>query len=109
MDPRHEHFLQITRRYFFGRSAAGIGTAALASILNPAPLSASESPRQTFGALPALHRTPKAKRVSWIFMADAASQLDLFDHKPGLTEHFDKALTESICTAQRNTTISSGQ
>ena len=35
MDPRHELASLINRRYFFGRSACGIGTAALASILNP--------------------------------------------------------------------------
>ena len=35
-DPRLEAALQINRRQFFGRTAGGIGTAALASVLNPA-------------------------------------------------------------------------
>ena len=34
MDPIHEQSKLLTRRYFFGRAAAGIGTAALASLLN---------------------------------------------------------------------------
>jgi hypothetical protein len=109
MDPRHEHALDMTRRYFFGRSAAGIGTAALASLLNPRLLSAAPSPRQTFGTLPALHHPAKAKRVIWLFMADAPSQLDLFDYKPSLKEQFDKDLPDSIRMGQRITTMTSGQ
>ncbi len=35
MDPIHEHIEQMTRRYFFGRTATGIGMAALASLLDP--------------------------------------------------------------------------
>ena len=35
MNPIHEQALLQTRRHFFGRSATGIGTAALASLLNP--------------------------------------------------------------------------
>ncbi len=34
MDPRLEHELMLTRRHFFGRSAAGLGTIALASLCN---------------------------------------------------------------------------
>ena len=35
MDPREEYELLLTRRQLFGRAAAGIGTAALASLLCP--------------------------------------------------------------------------
>lgn len=100
-----------TRRHFFGRSAAGIGSAALASLLNPqlfanTPAAASE----TFGgALPALHRKPTAKRVIWLFMADGPTQLDLFDYKPGLQDFFDKDLPDSVRQGQRITTMTSGQ
>ena len=34
MDPLREHRLHVTRREFFGRSACGLGTAALASLLS---------------------------------------------------------------------------
>ena len=34
MDPVREHQLLVTRRQLFGRAASGIGTAALASLLN---------------------------------------------------------------------------
>ncbi|MBT5018204.1 MAG: hypothetical protein HON04_05615, partial [Planctomicrobium sp.] len=34
MDPLYQNRLHVTRREFFGKSAAGIGTAALSSLLN---------------------------------------------------------------------------
>ena len=34
-----------------------------------------------------LHHPPKAKRVVQLFMAGAASHIDLFDHKPALEKH----------------------
>ncbi|HAV34598.1 MAG TPA: sulfatase, partial [Planctomycetaceae bacterium] len=89
-----------TRRYFFGRTATGLGGAALASLLRAdgaGQLQASESAP----ALPALHHAPTARRVIWLFMADAPSQLDLYDYKPGLADFFDKDLPESVRNGQR--------
>jgi hypothetical protein len=40
MHPLRQERLLLTRRHFFGRLATGIGTAALASLLNPARLTA---------------------------------------------------------------------
>src|SRR5262245_48902305 len=104
MNPLQEHALRETRRYFFGRCAAGIGTAALASLLEPR-LFAGESGNagQPLGALPGLHHRPTAKRVIWMFMADAPSQLDLFDYKPKLQGYFDKDLPDPVRTAARIT------
>src|SRR5207249_8304605 len=85
--------------------AAGIGTAALASLLDPKLFAA----QQPLGVLPGLHHRPTAKRVIWMFMADAPSQLDLFDYKPGLQTYFDKELPDSIRKGQRITTMTSGQ
>jgi hypothetical protein len=112
MDPRQEHALLETRRYFFGRCAAGIGTAALASVLNPRLLAgdaATSSAARPQGVLPGFHHPPKAKRVIWLFMADAPSQLDLFDYKPDLKQHFDKDLPDTVRMGQRITTMTSGQ
>ncbi len=114
MSPLHDYAQLETRRYFFGRCAAGLGTAALASVLNPR-LFAGEagaippSDEKSLGELPALHHRPTAKRVIWLFMADAPSQLDMFDYKPQLGEFFDKDLPESIRMGQRITTMTSGQ
>jgi hypothetical protein len=113
MHPFHDRALSHTRRYFFGRCAAGLGTAALASTLNPGlfqqPALAAPSLSGTDGVLPGLHHLPKAKRVIWLFMADAPSQLDLYDYKPGLKDFFDKDLPDSIRQGQRITTMTSGQ
>lgn len=114
MHPAGEHARLETRRYFFGKAACGIGTAALASIVNPqlfadAPATPVPPELATFGELPILHHAPKAKRVIWLFMADAPSQLDLYDHKPGLAEFFDKDLPDSVRKGQRITTMTSGQ
>jgi hypothetical protein len=113
MNPMHEYALRETRRYFFGRCAAGLGAAALGSILNPRLLAAESADvarhGDTFGTLPRLHRQPTAQRVIWLFMADAPSQMDLFDYKPKMTEFFDKDLPDSVRMGQRITTMTSGQ
>lgn len=113
MDPIQEYRQLQTRRYFFERSACGLGAAALASTINPKLFggepAAAADPMQTFGSLPILHHAPKAKRVIWLFMADGPSQLDLFDYKPNLGEWFDKDLPESARNGQRITTMTSGQ
>jgi hypothetical protein len=100
---------QETRRYFFGKLAAGLGTAALASVVNPKLFAGEASPPDSLGALPSLHRAPTAKRVIWLFMADAPSQLDLFDYKPKMQDYFDKDLPDSVRMGQRITTMTSGQ
>lgn len=41
----------------------------------------------TGGAIGVLHHPPKAKRVVQLFMAGAASHIDLWDHKPLLEKH----------------------
>ncbi|MGL4463878.1 MAG: DUF1501 domain-containing protein [Planctomycetia bacterium] len=106
MDPRVEHALLETRRYFFGRSAAGLGAAALASLgADEARAAVDESAP----LLPELHFAPKAKRVIWLFMADAPSQMDMFDYKPKMKDWFDKDLPESVRNGQRITTMTSGQ
>src|SRR5687768_17150489 len=70
----------MSRRHFFGQSANGLGTAALASCVNPKLFAGSPSIQpEAVGAMPVLHHAPKAKRVIWMFMADGPSQLDLWD------------------------------
>ncbi len=91
-----DHSLQVTRRHFFGR--AGIGAAALASIMDEAAGAADGIP------LPA-----KAKRVIYLFQSGAPSQLDLFEHKPGLTPRFGADLPDSIRQGQRLTGMTAGQ
>ncbi|MCH2115767.1 MAG: DUF1501 domain-containing protein [Pirellulales bacterium] len=98
-----------TRRHFFGRAASGIGTAALASLLQP-ELFATSAPVLPTGGLPSLpHFAPRAKRVIYLFMSGAPSQMDMWDYKPKMGDWFDKDLPDSVRQGQRITTMTSGQ
>ena len=84
MDPFRDRLELLTRRHFFGRTGAGLGAAALASLLPAAPAPAQAA---ATGGLPGLpHFAPKAKRVIYLFMAGGPSQIDLFDYKPKMGE-----------------------
>jgi hypothetical protein len=108
MNPIQEHMQAMTRRHFFRKSALGLGTAALTSLL-PRPANAA-SPVVATGGLPGLpHFAPKAKRAIYLFMSGAPSQMDLYDYKPKMAEWFDKDLPDSIRQGQRLTTMTSGQ
>ena len=94
--------LALTRRHFFSLSSRGIGVAALASLL-------SEGAKAS-GGLPGLpHFPPKAKRVIYLFQHGAPSQLDLFDHKPGLAMLRGTELPDSIRQGQRLTGMTAYQ
>ncbi len=82
------------RRSFLQQSTTGVGTLALASLMNPHLFAAAEGsePPTVPGAIKRLHRTPKAKRIIYLFMSGAPSQLDLFDPKPKLIEMTGKDL-----------------
>jgi uncharacterized protein (DUF1501 family) len=111
MDLHYENQLLQTRRHFFGRTATGIGAAALASLTNPnlfAAGSASTALKDQ-GVLGATHFAPKAKRVIYLFMSGAPSQIDLFDYKPTLNKYFDTDLPDSVRMGQRLTTMTSKQ
>lgn len=112
MNPIRESKLIETRRHFFGRSAGGIGTAALASLLNEnanATTSANEAQGELGGIPGVPHFAAKAKRVIYLFMSGAPSQLDMWDYKPKMNEWYDKDLPDSIRNGQRITTMTSGQ
>jgi hypothetical protein len=96
MDP-----LSVTRRQFFAKTSAGIGTAALASLL---PKDALATGLPGFPNFPA-----KAKRVIYLHQSGAPSQIDLFDYKPKLDKLHGSELPNSIRNGQRITGMTSGQ
>jgi len=115
MDPLREQKLLLTRRQLFGRTVAGIGTAALASLLNPRLFAESAdtilgvgSPRK-LGVLGTTHFAPKAKRVIYLFMSGGPSHIDLFDYKPKLKEYHGTELPGTVRMGQRVTGMTSGQ
>jgi hypothetical protein len=109
MTPSREHTLLMTRRHFFGRSSAGLGTAVLATLLND-DLRGAEALANPDGGLPGLpHFPPKAKRVIYLFQGGAPSQLELFDFKPRLYDLRGTELPDSVRQGQRLTGMTSTQ
>ena len=97
MDPITESQLLVNRRYFFGKSATGLGMAALASMLG----------EDAFGAEPSLltQIAPKAKRVIYLFQNGAPSHVELFDHKPELAKRHGQPVPESFVAGKRFSTM----
>lgn len=88
----------IRRRRFLGQSGANLGGLALAAMLNNAAAG------QRSG-----HMAAKAKTIICLFMHGGPSQLDLFDHKPGLSRLHGSELPSSVRGDQRLTAMTSGQ
>lgn len=105
MNPLQEKYLNLTRREVFGKLGAGVGMAALATLLE------QESSAQTadMPALKVLHHAPKAKRVIFLTQSGAPSQVDLYDYKPLLQKYKGEELPESVRMGQRLTTMTAAQ
>jgi len=88
-----------SRREFLLNSGMGLGATALASLV----------PQLGAAAQPGCHHPPRAKRVIFLFMAGAPSQVDLFDYKPDLHKLAGTALPESISAGQRVTAMTLGK
>src|SRR5262245_4313934 len=93
-----------TRRHFFGQCAVGLGSIALNCLLARDGLSAPQRP-QIDPSKPMAPRKPplpaKAKRVIYLFMAGAPSQLELFEDKPKLRELTGQAPPPSLLKGRR--------
>jgi hypothetical protein len=85
-----------TRRAFLTRLSAGIGYAALASLLGPH--ARGRSPLG--GALPNLHHAPQARRIIYLYMAGGPSHLETFDSKPKLAALHGQPIPPSILRGQ---------
>jgi hypothetical protein len=83
------------RRQFFRGSGLGLGGVAFAALSGDARALA--------------HIAPKARRVIYLFMHGGPSQLDLFDHKPGLKRLHGQEIPASVIGEQRLTGMTSGQ
>src|SRR5438093_8718654 len=75
----------VTRRWFFRDCAVGLGTIALAQLLQENGWASSQNLSDPLA--PKVPPNPaKAKRVVFLFMAGAPSHLELFDYKPQLAK-----------------------
>ena len=88
-----------SRRSFLLNSGMGIGASAFASLIASKGVAAKE---------PSLPKA-RAKRVIFLFMAGAPSQVDLFDYKPEMHKLFKTKLPKSISKGQRVTTMTRGR
>lgn len=114
-NPFEERSLQLNRRAFLSKTALGLGTAALGSLLGLRCFRANDqgvitsSGQGLGGLLEALHHPAKAKRVIYLFQSGGPSQLELFDYKPLLAQRRGEDLPESVRQGQRLTGMTSGQ
>lgn len=97
---------QQTRRAFLGRAAQGVGALALASLINPSILRATETAASpAAGRWPGVvnppHFPPKAKRVIWLTMAGGPSHLETFDPKPALARMHGEKMPESFTAGKQ--------
>src|SRR5262245_34346428 len=110
MHPIREHHLNLTRRQFFGTTGLRLGGVAMAML---AGRSAAADPKPTERVHPPLpgfpHFPPKAKAVIYLHTNGGPSQIDTFDYKPKLIDHFNEDLPASVRMGQRITTMTSGQ
>lgn len=102
MNPFEQNRAHLTRRALFGKTAGGIGTAALATLLG--------RDLQAGAGLPGLpHHFAKAKRVIYLFQNGAPSHVDLFDHKPKLREWHGRQIPDSVAAGKRFSTMTGNQ
>jgi hypothetical protein len=95
--------LRINRRAFLGRSSLGLGSLALASMLQP-KLLAGDANRVTVprwsGVVQPPHLPPRVRRVIYLYMAGGMSHLETFDYKPKLAAMNGQPMPESFTKGQ---------
>ena len=101
-NPIREAELMMTRRHMLGRTALGLGTAAMAQMLGPRLFAEQAT---TDG----IHHPAKAKRVIYLFMSGGPSHHDMWDYKPKMNDMFGQDLPEHVRDGQRITGMTSKQ
>ncbi|MEN9675371.1 MAG: hypothetical protein RIS76_1267 [Verrucomicrobiota bacterium] len=106
MNPLAEYHEVLARRAFLGRSATGLGTAALALLLGNGTSRAESTPQGGRRGLPGFPQwAPKAKRVIYLFQNGAPTHVDLFDYKPLLQTLHGKPIPEGYIAGKRFSTM----
>lgn len=94
----NRELLNSTRRHFFSRCGVGLGSIALANLIQRDVCASDASnplaPKPT-------HIPAKAKSIIFLFMAGGPSQLELFDNKPKLTELSGQPIPQSFIEGKR--------
>src|SRR4051812_3263003 len=90
-----------SRRRFLAHSGFGLGSIALASLLNEGRTAEIASEANDPLAPRKPHRKPRAKHVIYLHMIGAPSQLDLFNYKPELVERDGQVCPEELTRGKR--------
>lgn len=106
-----ENVARITRREMFGSTTAGIGLAALASLLGSKSAFGAEqgriSTREKTGVPGLPHHNPTAKRVVVLWQGGGPSHVDLFDPKPLMNAMAGTDVPDTVRGTTRLSTMSS--
>jgi len=78
-----------------------LGSIALGSLLGADKAVGAAAPAQNPLLPKQPHHTAKAKRVIYLFMGGAPSQIDLFDHKPALQKYNGKPVPKEVVMGQK--------
>src|SRR3954467_6935195 len=103
-----QNLARVTRRQLFGRTASGVGVAALASLMqNDGARAAAVAPAaEQRGARAGFPNfAPRAKRVVYLWQGGGPSHIDLFDPKPTLAKMAMQDLPESVGGGTRLSTM----
>lgn len=95
-----------SRREFLTQTGFGLGGIALADLLSRDMATAAAPDR---GVLGQPHFPARARRIIYLFMSGAPSQLDLLDYKPLLNQRHGEQLPDSVRGGQRLTGMSGNQ
>lgn len=95
-----------TRRHFLKKCTTGLGAVALGSIMGCNPFETTKSGSTvSAGSNPLAAKSPhflgKAKRIIYMHMAGAPSQLELFDYKPELAKLHGKDCPASLLEGKK--------
>ena len=88
---------QNQRRAFLRKSVGGLGSLALASMLDPSMLHAAPSR----GVINPIHHPAKVKRVIYLYMAGGMTHLETWDPKPTLAKLNGQPMPESVTKGQQ--------
>src|SRR5690242_2488564 len=89
-------FPAVSRRYFLGESALGLGGMALSSLMAGRASAAAPTAAEDLIGQQLPHFAPKAKSVIFLFMTGGPSQLDLFDYKPTLKKYEGQEVPDEV-------------
>src|ERR1051326_8174950 len=102
MEPFEEHQRTLSRRAFLNQSGVGLGAIALGSLLAESLFAADATMRSGNPLAPRPPHFPaRAKRVIYLHMVGAPSQLDLFDFKPALQKYDGQPCPDEFIAGKR--------